>query len=56
VQITGGAAATCVAETPADTNTDSCLRSATDLFVGASAIGAVPGAGNVTVRFRVSIN
>jgi uncharacterized repeat protein (TIGR01451 family) len=56
VQITGGAAATCVAETPADTNTDSCLRNATDLLVGAAAIGAVPGAGNVTVRFRVSIN
>jgi len=56
VAITGGAVATCVAETPLDTNTDGCYRNATDLIVGPTALGNLPAAGNATVQFRVAIN
>ncbi|MBV6416250.1 MAG: hypothetical protein CMLOHMNK_00781 [Steroidobacteraceae bacterium] len=60
VSITVGAnpATFCVAEAGADTNSDGCSRTATDLVVGAPALTTVAiGAGNaVTVRFQVTIN
>jgi len=55
VAISGGAAATCVAETPADTNADGCFIAGGALTVGTAALGAIPAAGNVTVQFRVEI-
>ncbi|HUQ53788.1 MAG TPA: hypothetical protein VM692_16280 [Gammaproteobacteria bacterium] len=56
VAITGGAAATCVAETPADTNADGCFRNGGNLVVGGAALGSIAALGNVTVRFQVRIN
>jgi uncharacterized repeat protein (TIGR01451 family) len=57
VAITGGAAATCVAETPADTNADGCFRSGGgDLVVGGTALGSIAAGSTVTVQFRVRIN
>ena len=42
VAITGGAAATCIAETPADTNTDGCFRNGGgNLVVGGAALGSI---------------
>jgi uncharacterized repeat protein (TIGR01451 family) len=56
VEITGGAAATCIAETPADTNADGCFRNAGNLVVGGAALGNIAAGGNVSVRFQVRIN
>jgi uncharacterized repeat protein (TIGR01451 family) len=60
VQVGAAAPTRCVAESPADTNTDGCYRNASgELIVGAPmAISTVnTGAANaVTVRFRVRIN
>jgi uncharacterized repeat protein (TIGR01451 family) len=56
VAITGGAAATCVAETPADTNADGCFRNAGNLVVGGAALGNIAASGSVTVRFQVRID
>jgi uncharacterized repeat protein (TIGR01451 family) len=57
VAITGGAAATCIAETPADTNADGCLRDAGgNLVVGGAALGTIAAGATVSVQFRVQIN
>ena len=57
VAITGGAAATCIAETPADTNADGCFRNGGgDLVVGGAALGSIAAGASATVRFRVRIN
>jgi uncharacterized repeat protein (TIGR01451 family) len=56
VAITGGAAATCVAETPADTNSDGCFRNAGNLVIGGAALGSIGAGATATVRFRVRIN
>jgi uncharacterized repeat protein (TIGR01451 family) len=57
VAITGGAAATCIAETPADTNADGCLRDASgNLVVGGAALGTIAAGATVSVQFRVQIN
>jgi uncharacterized repeat protein (TIGR01451 family) len=56
VAIAGGGAATCIAETPADTNGDGCLRSGGNLTVGGAALGSIAAGGTVTVRFQVRIN
>ena len=57
VEITGGAAATCIAETPADTNADGCFRNGGgDLVVGGAALGSIAAGATATVRFRVRIN
>jgi len=56
VAITGGAAATCVAETPADTNADGCFRNGGNLVVGGAALGSIAANASVTVRFSVRIN
>lgn len=58
VLITSGAAASCIAEAGGvDTNGDSCYRTATDLIVGAAAIGSIAVTPDtVTVQFRVSID
>lgn len=57
VAITGGVAATCVAETPADTNGDGCFRNGGgDLVVGGAALGSIAAGASATVRFRVRIN
>jgi uncharacterized repeat protein (TIGR01451 family) len=60
VQITVGVGAPtfCVAEALADTNTDGCYRTATDLIVGSPAVSSVATGGAVaavTVRFQVEI-
>ena len=56
VAITGGVAATCVAETLTDVNGDGCLRNnAGELIVGAPALVSIAPAGSVTVRFTVRI-
>jgi hypothetical protein len=57
VAIGGGAAATCVAETPADTNADGCFRDGGgNLVVGGTALGSIAAGGSATVQFRVRIN
>jgi uncharacterized repeat protein (TIGR01451 family) len=56
VAIVGGAAPTCIAETPADANADGCFRNAGDLIVGGAALGNIAAGSNVTVRFQVRIN
>jgi uncharacterized repeat protein (TIGR01451 family) len=56
VEIAGGAAATCIAETPADTNLDGCFRNAGNLVVGSAALGDIATSSSVTVRFQVRIN
>lgn len=57
VSITGGAAATCIAETPADTNTDGCFRNpGGNLVVGGAALGSIAAGAAVTVQFRVQID
>ena len=57
VAITGGATATCIAETPADTNADGCFRNAGGaLVVGSVALGNIAASSNATVRFQVRIN
>ena len=57
VAITGGAATTCIAETPADTNADGCFRNGGgDLVVGGAALGSIAAGATATVRFRVRIN
>jgi uncharacterized repeat protein (TIGR01451 family) len=57
VLITGGGAAACVAETPADTNADGCLRNAGgNLVVGGAALGSIAAGATVTVQFRVQID
>ena len=57
VAITGGAATTCIAETPADTNADGCFRNGGgDLVVGGAALGSIAAGASATVRFRVRIN
>ena len=57
VGITGGAAATCVAETPADTNADGCSRDAGgNLVVGGAALGTIAAGATVSVQFRVQID
>lgn len=56
VGITGGAAATCIAETPADTNADGCFRNAGNLIVGGAALGNIAAGASASVRFRVRIN
>jgi uncharacterized repeat protein (TIGR01451 family) len=56
VAITGGAAATCVAETPADANADGCFRNGGNLVVGGAALGNIAANGSVSVRFQVRIN
>ena len=56
VAIAGGAAATCVAETPADTNADGCFRNAGNLVVGGAALGNLAAGSSATVRFQVRIN
>ena len=48
--------ATCVAETPADTNTDGCFRNGGNLVVGGATLGSIAAGATVTVRFRVRIN
>ena len=46
VAITGGAAATCIAETPADTNADGCFRNGGgNLVVGGAALGSIAAGG-----------
>jgi uncharacterized repeat protein (TIGR01451 family) len=56
VAITGGAVATCVAETPADTNSDGCFRNGGNLVVGGAALGSIAAGAAVTVEFTVRIN
>lgn len=56
VAITGGAAASCIAESPADANSDGCFVNAGNLTVGGAALGTVAAGGTVTVRFQVRIN
>jgi uncharacterized repeat protein (TIGR01451 family) len=56
VAITGGAAAGCVAESPADNNSDGCFLNGGSLTVGGAALGSVAAGGTVTVRFQVRIN
>jgi uncharacterized repeat protein (TIGR01451 family) len=56
VAITGGAAATCIAETPVDTNTDGCFLNGGNLVVGGAALGSIAAGGTVTVQFRVRID
>jgi uncharacterized repeat protein (TIGR01451 family) len=56
VAIAGGAAASCVAETPADANADGCFRNAGNLVVGGAALGNIAASGSVTVRFQVRID
>jgi uncharacterized repeat protein (TIGR01451 family) len=57
IAITGGTAATCIAETPADTNADGCFRNGGgDLVVGGTALGSLAAGASATVRFRVRIN
>jgi uncharacterized repeat protein (TIGR01451 family) len=56
VQITGGAVATCVVETPTDTNGDGCFNNGTSLIVNSTALGNIAAGGNAIVRFRVRIN
>ncbi len=56
LQITGGATASCVIETPTDTNGDGCFNDGTKLVVGATALGNIAAGGNATVKFRVEIN
>jgi len=56
VAITGGAAATCVAETPTDTNGDGCFRNGGNVVIGGVALGTIAASGSVSVQFRVRIN
>jgi uncharacterized repeat protein (TIGR01451 family) len=56
VAITGGAAASCIAESPADSNSDGCFVNAGNLTVGGAALGTVAAGGTVSVRFQVRIN
>jgi uncharacterized repeat protein (TIGR01451 family) len=59
VEVQVGATTTrCVAETPADTNSDGCFRNNLgELIVGAPmAVATVNAGASVTVRFRVQIN
>lgn len=56
VQITGGAAASCVVETPTDGNGDGCFNNGTALIVSSTALGNIAAGGNTVVRFRVTIN
>jgi uncharacterized repeat protein (TIGR01451 family) len=56
VGITGGAAASCVAEVTTDTNGDGCFRNGASLVVGGAALGAIAANSSVTVQFRVRIN
>jgi uncharacterized repeat protein (TIGR01451 family) len=56
VGITGGAAASCVAETPADANGDGCFRNGGNVVIGGNALGPIAASSAVTVQFRVRIN
>jgi len=56
VAITGGAAAGCIAETPADTNADGCFRNGGSLVVGGAALGSIAASSTLTVQFQVRIN
>jgi uncharacterized repeat protein (TIGR01451 family) len=57
VAITGGAAATCVADTPTDLDGDGCFRDAGgNLVVDGTALGSIAAGATVTVQFRVQID
>jgi uncharacterized repeat protein (TIGR01451 family) len=56
VAITGGASASCIAETTTDTNLDGCYRNGANLVIGTLALGPIAASSSVTVQFRVRIN
>jgi uncharacterized repeat protein (TIGR01451 family) len=57
VEITNGVVPTCIAETPADSNTDGCyINGSGNLVVGAAALGDIAPTASVTVQFTVRIN